>query len=75
MRKLALKYGIPRSVISKTISGKRAWDGHVGRPPSIPLNLEMQIVQYAVDMDAHEFGLTLKNIRAVAQDVASKYGI
>lgn len=77
MRKLALKYGIPQSVISKTISGKRARDGHVGRPPSIPLklNLEMQIVQYAVDMDANEFGLTLKNIRAVAQDVASKYGI
>ena len=75
MGKLALKYGIPRSVINRTISGKRARDGHVGRPPSIPLNLEMQIVQYAVDMDAHGFGLTLKNIRAIAQDVASKYGI
>ena len=55
MGKLALKYGIPRSVISKTISGKRARDGHVGRPPSIPLNLEMQIVKYAVDMNAHGF--------------------
>ena len=26
-------------------------------------------------MDVHGFGLTLKNIRAVAQDVASIYGI
>ena len=41
MSKLALKYGIPWS---GTISGKRARDGHVGQPPSIPLNLEMQIV-------------------------------
>ena len=35
----------------KTISGKRARDGQVGRPQSTPLNLEMQIVKYAVDMD------------------------
>ena len=32
------------------ISAKRARDGHVGRPPSIPLNLKIQIVQYAVDI-------------------------
>ena len=50
MSKLALKYGIPPSVIFKTISAKRARDGHVGRPPSIPLNLEIQIVQYAADI-------------------------
>lgn len=62
-------------LLFKTISGKRARDDHAGQLPSIRLNLEMQIVQYAVDMDAHGFGLTLKNIRAVAQDVASKYGI
>ena len=38
--------------LGKTISGKRARDGQVGRPQSTPLNLEMHIVKYAVDMDA-----------------------
>ena len=75
MGELARQYCIPRSVISKTLSGKRKRNSHAGRPPALSSNLESQIVQYALDMDAHGFGLSLKNIRAIAQDVSSKYGI
>ena len=60
-------------MISKTLRGKRKRNSHAGRPPALQSNLESQIVQYALEMDAHGFGLSLQNIRAIAQDVSSKY--
>ena len=70
-----MKYKVARSVLTKTLLGKRDLDTHQGRQCVLGKDLEHKIVQYATDMDDHGFGLNMKNMMWLTQRVAAAYGM
>eukprot|EP00731_Ephydatia_muelleri_P034234 Em0051g26a len=72
---IAMKYKVARSVLTKTLLGKRDLDTHQGRQCVLGKDVEHKIVQYATDMDDHGFGLNMKNMMWLTQRVAAAYGM
>ena len=72
---IAMKYKVARSVLTKTLLGKRDLDTHQGRQCVLGKDVEHKIVQYATDMDDHGFGLNMKSMMWLTQRVAAAYGM
>ena len=70
-----MKYKVARSVLTKTLLGKRDLDTHQGRQCVLGKDVEHKIVQYATDMDDHGFGYNMKNMMWLTQRVAAAYGM
>ena len=43
---------------------------HVGRPVDLPEDIEAQLVQHAIDLEARFYGLTPQNLRRLAYQIA-----
>ena len=67
--------GVSPSTLTKTITGKRKCDDHVGRPSLIPPTLENSIEMYCLKMSDSGWGLSRRRLKLVAGQHSVALGI
>jgi hypothetical protein len=76
IREAAARFGVPKSTVFKYLSKERAPKlVRIGNKPVIPPIIEGELVKYALEISSRFFGLTQKELRALAFEIAERSGI
>ena len=72
--KASKTFGVPKTTLHRHLKGdnKYALNGkkHVGRQVDLPKDIEAQLVEHAIDLEARFYGLTPQNLRRLAYQIA-----
>lgn len=75
IRKVAKQFQIPRSTLSDRVTGKRPETLQFGRKPVIPLDVEKQMAEKAMNLASQGFGIGRKQLIARASTLCKQLEI
>jgi len=76
LRDASATFGVPKSTLERHKNNKVISPGSLGRfTPVLDADFEKELVQYCIIMQQRLFGLTLKDLRSLAFDLAEKNSI
>ncbi|XP_060600129.1 uncharacterized protein LOC132753652 [Ruditapes philippinarum] len=75
LRKASQHYGIPKSTLSDRLTGKVASDAKSGRPPTVPLDVEADIVGRVTTAAGCGFGITRRDFLIKTGRLCQKMGL
>ena len=64
VRKAALEFNVPRSTISDKVTGRSDLETNMGRPPSLPSEIESKLVGNVVEASRRGIGISRKQLFA-----------
>ena len=72
--KASKTFGVPKTTLYQHLKGDNKYASnrkkHVGRQVNLPEDIEAQLVEHAIDLEARFYGLTLQNLRRLAYQIA-----
>lgn len=71
-------YGVPKATLKRHSAKKNSYANGIkalGKPPTFSLNLEKILSDHILTLEECFFGLTIKDVRKLAFDLAEKYNL
>ncbi|XP_071445696.1 uncharacterized protein [Hetaerina americana] len=75
--KASKAFNVPRSTIKDYVkkNGKNSVEASIGRKPVLPADVEGQLVHYCLELERSYFGLTPRDVEAMAYHLATRHGL